>query len=65
MSETKIRLTRTGMKHYPPEIENCSPEVRLRLYSLVDRLRNRNPPDINDIIFLAVYCEVPPEERRP
>lgn len=51
-------------KHYPPEIELCSPEVRLRLYALVNAVRESRSPDMEDIVFLAAYCEVKPAARK-
>jgi hypothetical protein len=51
--------------HYPPEIEKCSPEARIRLYSLVNALRAEKPPEMDDILWLACYCEVDKKYRRP
>ena len=49
--------------YYPPEIEKCSPEVRLRLYALTNAVRDSKPPDMDDIIFLAAYCETDAKNR--
>ena len=48
--------------NYPIEIEKCSPEVRIRLYSLVNALRGERPPLMEDILWFAAYCEVDAKE---
>jgi rubredoxin len=60
----KSRFKNTPVASFCPDCSkvpiwpNVSDEVRLRLYSLLNSQRRGNPPLMEDIEWLAAYCEL-------